>query len=160
MAGRLPGRRRFPVPSGRRRRRARTSGCRAGAPGHPSSARGRASPAGARRTAGTPGTAPAEVIHSRERNGASQGEARTRGRCGGTPAERAKLFLAEVAAILRVGSDQLDPDRDLTSQGLDSLMAAQLRQEVQRTHGVLLPIGKILSRVTLSDLADELGAVE
>ncbi|WP_394834506.1 type I polyketide synthase [Pendulispora rubella] len=72
------------------------------------------------------------------------------------PADRGKLFLAEVAAILRVGADQLDPDRDLTSQGLDSLMAAQLRKEVQRSHGVLLPIGKILSRVTLGDLTDQL----
>ncbi|MFD2416895.1 SDR family NAD(P)-dependent oxidoreductase [Amycolatopsis pigmentata] len=70
----------------------------------------------------------------------------------------AESFLAQVAAILRVGPGSLDPDRDLTSQGLDSLMAAQLRQEVQRSHGVLLPISKILSRLTLSELTDQLGA--
>ncbi|WP_405588954.1 acyl carrier protein [Streptomyces sp. NBC_01190] len=46
--------------------------------------------------------------------------------------------------------------RDLTSQGLDSLMAAQLRQEVQRSHGILLPVGKILSRATLSELTAHL----
>ncbi|MEU6194849.1 type I polyketide synthase [Streptomyces sp. NPDC047061] len=74
--------------------------------------------------------------------------------------DRAGLFLAEVAGILRVDSAHLDPDRDLTSQGLDSLMAAQLRQEVQRSHGVLLPIGKILSRATLSELTDQLNAGE
>ncbi|MFD4509113.1 SDR family NAD(P)-dependent oxidoreductase [Streptomyces sp. NPDC058457] len=77
------------------------------------------------------------------------------------PAEdRAGLFLAEVAAILRVDSAHLDPDRDLTSQGLDSLMAAQLRQEVHRSHGVLLPIGKILSRATLSELTEQLNTGE
>ncbi|MDI5968539.1 SDR family NAD(P)-dependent oxidoreductase [Streptomyces sp. SL13] len=75
-------------------------------------------------------------------------------------ADPEELFLAKVAAILRVGSDHLDPDRDLTSQGLDSLMAAQLRQEVQRSHGVLLPIGKILSRTTLSELSAQLGGEE
>ncbi|MEU9343142.1 SDR family NAD(P)-dependent oxidoreductase [Streptomyces sp. NPDC048278] len=73
-------------------------------------------------------------------------------------ADRAELFLAEVAAILRVDAAHLDPDRDLTSQGLDSLMAAQLRQAVQRSHGVLLPIGRILSRTTLGDLTDHLDA--
>ncbi|MEU9410167.1 beta-ketoacyl reductase [Streptomyces sp. NPDC048281] len=72
--------------------------------------------------------------------------------------DRAELFLAEVAAILRVDAAHLDPDRDLTSQGLDSLMAAQLRQAVQRSHGVLLPIGRILSRTTLGDLTDHLDA--
>ncbi|MFG2958372.1 type I polyketide synthase [Streptomyces sp. NPDC048291] len=70
--------------------------------------------------------------------------------------DRAELFLAEVAAILRIDAAHLDPDRDLTSQGLDSLMAAQLRQAVQRSHGVLLPIGRILSRTTLGDLTDHL----
>ncbi|WP_394844949.1 SDR family NAD(P)-dependent oxidoreductase [Pendulispora brunnea] len=72
------------------------------------------------------------------------------------PVDRAKLFLATVAAILRVSAEHLDPDRDLTSQGLDSLMAAQLRQEVHRSHGVLLPAKKILSQMTLSDLTDQL----
>jgi aryl carrier-like protein len=62
------------------------------------------------------------------------------------------LFRAKVAAVLRVDAAQLDPDLDLTSQGLDSLMAAQLRQEVQRAHGILLPVSKILSRTTLSEL--------
>ncbi|MFJ9558584.1 SDR family NAD(P)-dependent oxidoreductase [Streptomyces fuscichromogenes] len=74
--------------------------------------------------------------------------------------DRAGLFLGEVAAILRVDSAHLDPDRDLTSQGLDSLMAAQLRQEVQRSHGVLLPIGRILSRATLGELTDQLNTAE
>ncbi|MFE2937766.1 SDR family NAD(P)-dependent oxidoreductase [Streptomyces sp. NPDC059255] len=72
------------------------------------------------------------------------------------PADRAELFRAGVAAILRVDSGHLDPNLDLTSQGLDSLMAAQLRQEVQRSHGVLLPVGKILSRATLRELTDHL----
>ncbi|MFC9430201.1 SDR family NAD(P)-dependent oxidoreductase [Streptomyces sp. NPDC056987] len=71
-------------------------------------------------------------------------------------ADRAELFRAGVAAILRVDSGHLDPNLDLTSQGLDSLMAAQLRQEVQRSHGVLLPVGKILSRATLRELTDHL----
>ncbi|BCL33422.1 SDR family NAD(P)-dependent oxidoreductase [Streptomyces aurantiacus] len=71
-------------------------------------------------------------------------------------ADRAVLFRAGIAAILRVDIDHLDPDLDLTSQGLDSLMAAQLRQEVQRSHGVLLPVGKILSRATLRELTAQL----
>ncbi|MET7683033.1 SDR family NAD(P)-dependent oxidoreductase [Streptomyces sp. NPDC005423] len=75
------------------------------------------------------------------------------------PADRAQLFLAAVAAILRVDPQHLDLEADLTSQGLDSLMAAQLRQEVQRSHGVLLPIGRMLSRATLSELSAELGVL-
>ncbi|MFB7497256.1 SDR family NAD(P)-dependent oxidoreductase [Streptomyces sp. NPDC056161] len=76
---------------------------------------------------------------------------------GAAPAaDRAALFRAGIAAILRVDSEHLDPELDLTSQGLDSLMAAQLRQEVQRSHGVLLPVGKILSRATLRELTDQL----
>ena len=81
-------------------------------------------------------------------------------RAAAPAADPAELFLTQVAAILRIGSDHLDPDRDLTSQGLDSLMAAQLRQEVQRSHGILLPIGKILSRATLSELTAQLETVE
>ncbi|GGZ20951.1 polyketide synthase [Streptomyces olivaceoviridis] len=73
-----------------------------------------------------------------------------------TAGTAAALFRARVAAILRVDAEHLDPDLDLTSQGLDSLMAAQLRQEVQRSHGVLLPVGKILSRATLRELTDQL----
>ncbi|MFK0150713.1 beta-ketoacyl synthase N-terminal-like domain-containing protein [Streptomyces sp. NPDC090493] len=70
--------------------------------------------------------------------------------------DRAELFLAEVAAVLRVDPVHLDPDRDLTSQGLDPLMAVQLRQAVQRSRGVLLPVGRSLSRTTLGDLTDHL----
>jgi acyl transferase domain-containing protein/NAD(P)-dependent dehydrogenase (short-subunit alcohol dehydrogenase family)/aryl carrier-like protein len=103
----------------------------------------------------------------RPQESAASGNGTARAKAGPGPeagaaapaADRAELFLTEVAAILRVGSEHLDPDRDLTSQGLDSLMAAQLRQEVQRSHGVLLPIGKILSRVTLSELTDQLGSI-
>ncbi|MBP0456406.1 type I polyketide synthase [Streptomyces montanisoli] len=69
-------------------------------------------------------------------------------------ADPAREFLDRVAAVLRVEPAHLDPDRDLTSQGLDSLMAAQLRQEVRRSHGTLLPIGRILSRTTLAELAE------
>ncbi|MGW2298786.1 SDR family NAD(P)-dependent oxidoreductase [Streptomyces violaceorubidus] len=72
------------------------------------------------------------------------------------PPDPAALFLAAVAAVLRVEEDRLDGDLDLTSQGLDSLMAAQLRQEVQRSHGVLLPVGKILSPRTLRELTCDL----
>ncbi|MGQ4436537.1 type I polyketide synthase [Streptomyces sp. SAS_260] len=71
-------------------------------------------------------------------------------------ADRSALFRNRIAAILRVDADHLDPELDLTSQGLDSLMAAQLRQEVQSSHGVLLPVGKILSRTTLRELTDHL----
>ncbi|MFJ8495120.1 SDR family NAD(P)-dependent oxidoreductase [Streptomyces sp. NPDC094038] len=66
------------------------------------------------------------------------------------------LLLAATAAILRISPDQLDLRRDLTSQGIDSLMAAQLRQEVQRECGTLLPISKILSRTPLGELAESL----
>ncbi|MFI6338823.1 SDR family NAD(P)-dependent oxidoreductase [Streptomyces sp. NPDC050535] len=102
-------------------------------------------------------------------NGTVRVEAGTGLRAGGTepeadasaPAEdRVELFLAKIAAILRVDPEHLDLDLDLTSQGLDSLMAAQLRQEVQKSHGLLLPISKILSRATLSELAEDLCAAE
>jgi aryl carrier-like protein len=132
-----------------------------------------AAPLGAARVRPEHGVRPAPPVPwpnppaPRPQESAASGNGTARAKAGPGPeagaaapaADRAELFLTEVAAILRVGSEHLDPDRDLTSQGLDSLMAAQLRQEVQRSHGVLLPIGKILSRVTLSELTDQLGSI-
>ncbi|MFF4752212.1 type I polyketide synthase [Streptomyces sp. NPDC002514] len=101
-------------------------------------------------TASGTGTARAGAGTGREADGTDRA-------AGAAPAaDRAELFRAGIAAILHVDSEHLDPDLDLTSQGLDSLMAAQLRQEVQRSHGVLLPVGKILSRATLRELTDQL----
>ncbi|WP_405868073.1 type I polyketide synthase [Streptomyces sp. NBC_01515] len=102
-------------------------------------------------TTAAPPATPAGAGSGREANTTD----RTAG--SGAPAlDRAGLFRDGIAAILRVDSDHLDPELDLTSQGLDSLMAAQLRQQVQRSHGVLLPVGKILSRATLRELTDHL----
>jgi aryl carrier-like protein len=73
-------------------------------------------------------------------------------------ADAATQFLGRVATVLKTRPDELDPHRDLSSQGMDSPMAARLRQEVHKSCGVLLPIAVILSKATLAHLTDVVAA--
>ena len=76
-------------------------------------------------------------------------------------AARTRLILSSLAAnVLRIGDVRIDEATTLDSLGLDSLMAAELRNAVRSRLGVTLPIVAFLGRPTLRDsgLEDRLGA--
>ncbi|GAA4459911.1 type I polyketide synthase [Phytohabitans houttuyneae] len=65
-------------------------------------------------------------------------------------------YLAQVLAdVLGMSSGQVNLRRPLKRQGLDSLMAVEVRTRVQRDLGMMLPIAKMLGGHSVSDLAGE-----
>ncbi len=73
--------------------------------------------------------------------------------------ERLRLVLAmlaeEVGGILQIPSSSLDPLRPLSDLGMDSLMALELRMEVEKRCGMDLPLVSIAGQ-SLRDLAGRL----
>jgi len=68
-------------------------------------------------------------------------------------------WLVEVAAsVLRLAPSELSLDRTLAQHGLDSLMALELKDIVERETGVALALDRIAGNAILSDLAAELAA--
>jgi acyl carrier protein len=66
-------------------------------------------------------------------------------------------YLSQVLAdVLGLSPAQVHPQRPLKRQGIDSLMAVEVRTRVQRDLGTLLPIAKMLSGQSVADMADEL----
>lgn len=76
------------------------------------------------------------------------------------PAERKRLlgtFLAEQAGrVLRIPLDQIDPERPLTSLGLDSLMGLELRNRIEAGLGKPLSAALLFTHPNLSALASHL----
>jgi phthiocerol/phenolphthiocerol synthesis type-I polyketide synthase C len=73
--------------------------------------------------------------------------------------DRASLerYLSQVLAdVLGLPPTQVHLQRPLKRQGIDSLMAVEVRTRVQRDLGTLLPIAKMLSGQSIADMADEL----
>ncbi|MFD9532280.1 amino acid adenylation domain-containing protein [Streptomyces sp. NPDC060010] len=74
--------------------------------------------------------------------------------------ERARLvadrFLGCASAVLRMSTDQLDPDAGLTAHGIDSLLAMELRARIQAATGVALPVVALLSGAPLRELTAHL----
>ena len=66
-----------------------------------------------------------------------------------------ELLLREAAGELGMRPADLDPDRPLTSLGLDSLMAVQLKNRIQAALGVGLPMSRFVSGMGVSDLTLE-----
>ncbi|GAA4720361.1 polyketide synthase [Phytohabitans rumicis] len=65
-------------------------------------------------------------------------------------------YLAQVLAdVLGMPSAQVHLRRPLKRQGLDSLMAVEVRTRVQRDLGMMLPIAKMLGGHSVADLAGE-----
>lgn len=64
-------------------------------------------------------------------------------------------ILGAVAAVLGTTVDRLTPDRPLKAQGLDSLMALELRRRLEEK-GILCGAEILLSRATLHDVVNEL----
>ena len=61
-----------------------------------------------------------------------------------------------VAGILKLPPDEVDPERGLQDQGMDSLMALELRGQLQRLAGVQLPTTLVLEKPSIRSLAGHL----
>ena len=75
------------------------------------------------------------------------------------PNDRANLLeqylLHELAAVLKVPPQKIRKDQPLTTLGIDSLMAIELKNTVESKLGVQLPIATLLKGPTIQDLRDE-----
>ena len=74
-----------------------------------------------------------------------------------TDRDSVETYLTGVfAEVLGLSSTQLHLKRPLKRQGIDSLMAVEVRTRVHRDLGTLLPITKMLGGQTVAEMADEL----
>ncbi len=73
------------------------------------------------------------------------------------PSARQKLitlYVQEQLAQLRgIAAAQIDPQQPLTSLGLDSLMAVEIKDHIETTFGVVLPLSTVLQGPNLNQLA-------
>jgi NADPH:quinone reductase-like Zn-dependent oxidoreductase/acyl carrier protein/short-subunit dehydrogenase len=65
----------------------------------------------------------------------------------------ADLLVQEVAAIMKIPADRIDPSRPLADLGMDSLMAVELRMSLEQRVGVSLPLLSLSDGATLSTMA-------
>ncbi|MFJ4972580.1 amino acid adenylation domain-containing protein [Streptomyces sp. NPDC088755] len=65
----------------------------------------------------------------------------------------ASRFAALCAAVLRTGTDRIDPAEGLGRLGLDSLLAMELRARIHAELGVALPVVALLSGTPAGELA-------
>ncbi|MCF6524679.1 type I polyketide synthase [Streptomyces sp. JJ36] len=98
--------------------------------------------------AGRPAAGAADALPSREELLALSGDARAE-----LLTERLR---GSIAAVLRAGPDAVGPDQSLYGLGLDSLMAVEARNEIERRTGVFLPISVFLGGASVRDLAGEI----
>ncbi|MET9927411.1 MULTISPECIES: amino acid adenylation domain-containing protein [unclassified Streptomyces] len=68
----------------------------------------------------------------------------------------ADRFAALSAAVLRTGTDRIDPAEGLGRLGLDSLLAMELRARIHAELGVALPVVALLSGTPAGELAAQL----
>ena len=68
----------------------------------------------------------------------------------------AALVAQEVARILRLTVDEIDPTQPLDGLGMDSLMSLELRMGIEARFGVELPVVAISSGVNVNELAARL----
>jgi phthiocerol/phenolphthiocerol synthesis type-I polyketide synthase C len=71
-------------------------------------------------------------------------------------ARLAALLIEQVADILRLSPERIDPDTPLAELGMDSLMAVELRLAVERRCGLSLPLLSLANGVTPATLAARL----
>jgi epothilone polyketide synthase D len=75
------------------------------------------------------------------------------------PADRSldaiQEFLTRLTAkVLGLPPDRLNSRKPLNRQGLDSLMATEIRSEIQREYGLMVPMAKMIGGQSLADLTD------
>jgi phthiocerol/phenolphthiocerol synthesis type-I polyketide synthase D len=61
-----------------------------------------------------------------------------------------------IAEALETSSSDISPDQDISRIGLDSLMAMEIRSELQHHFGVTIPISYLLESKSIRTLAEEL----
>jgi acyl carrier protein len=64
-----------------------------------------------------------------------------------------KRAVADAAARI-LGLDRIEADEEFSLRGLDSLMALELRNAVQRSFRVSIPVALLLDRATVRTIAD------
>jgi len=65
----------------------------------------------------------------------------------------------ELAAIMgEAYASRLDPQRGFADLGIDSMMAAQLAEAIEREWGIDLPVVTVFNYPTVEDLAAHLGS--
>ncbi|UCC64491.1 MAG: AMP-binding protein, partial [Anaerolineae bacterium] len=65
------------------------------------------------------------------------------------------LYLQEqVACVLRLTPSQIDPQQPLNALGLDSLMAVEIRNNVEMGLGIVLPMSEFLQGASIAQIGD------
>ena len=75
------------------------------------------------------------------------------------PALLASFLQEELARVLEIEPDSLDVDAPLTHIGMDSLMALEVKNRVETTHGIELPIVELIEDPTISNLATQVAGL-
>ncbi|TCP59043.1 amino acid adenylation domain-containing protein [Tumebacillus sp. BK434] len=63
-------------------------------------------------------------------------------------------LLEKAAGVLKIAARQLSNDQSLNALGLDSLMAVELKNEVEESFGVALPLARLLDGPSVAALAE------
>ncbi|MGZ6503323.1 MAG: AMP-binding protein, partial [Tumebacillaceae bacterium] len=61
----------------------------------------------------------------------------------------------QAARVLRVSTAHIQVEQSLNALGLDSLMAVELKQELEENFGIFLPFTRFLAGPSIAELADE-----
>ncbi|MEV7858649.1 SDR family NAD(P)-dependent oxidoreductase [Streptomyces hirsutus] len=69
-----------------------------------------------------------------------------------------KFLVERVAKALALPTDRLNTRKPLNRLGMDSLMATEVRSEIRREFDVVVPLAKLLSGQSITDLADFVSA--
>jgi acyl transferase domain-containing protein/Zn-dependent alcohol dehydrogenase/acyl carrier protein len=76
------------------------------------------------------------------------------------PEERVAILVdrlrQHVASVLRLAASKIDVDQPLVTMGIDSLMAVELKNRVEREIGVAIPLLQLIKGPSLTDLARSL----
>ncbi|MEU9573407.1 phosphopantetheine-binding protein, partial [Streptomyces massasporeus] len=70
------------------------------------------------------------------------------------PRDVEKFLVERVAKVLALPTDRLNTRKPLNRLGMDSLMATEVRSDIRHAYDVVVPLAKILSGQSITDLAD------